>query len=51
MLTKELLKFRRSGGFKPVFINPAEPERQKLASELIGVYQGAFDSRMGRGEI
>ena len=51
MLTKELLKFRRSVGSKPVFINPAEPERQKLASELIGVYQGAFDSRMGRGEI
>lgn len=51
MLTRELLRFRRKGGFLPAFINPAEPKLMELAAELTEVYEGAAAARMRRAEL
>ncbi len=40
MLTKDLMKFRRSGEtVKPVFIAVDDPANLELASELLAVYR------------
>ena len=51
MLTKELLKFRRRGGFQPAFIDAADPALLRLAGELLEIYRGAREARMTRGEL
>jgi len=51
MLTRDLLRFRRKGGFLPAFIDPAEPKLLEFAAELLGVYGGAAESRMRRAEL
>ena len=51
MLTRDLLRFRRRGGFLPAFIDPAEPKLLEFASELLGVYGEAAEARMCRAEL
>lgn len=49
MLTRELLKFRRKGGFLPAFVDASDPALLRLAGELLEVYRGAREARMTRG--
>ena len=52
MLTKDLLKFRRSGkGIKPQFIDTKENSLLELAAELMQVYNVAAENQQRRGEI
>ncbi len=51
MLTRELLKFQRRKGIRPLFVDPADPERLSLAAELLAVYRGGAEARMRRGEL
>ncbi len=51
MLTRDLLRFRRKGGFLPAFINPAEPKLLEFTAELLSVYGEAAESRMRRAEL
>ena len=51
MLTRELLKFRRKGGFLPAFVDASDPALLRLAGELLEVYRGAREARMTRGEL
>ena len=50
MLTRELLRFQRRSGFRPAFVDPAEPKLIEFASELLAAYEGAVGSRMRRAE-
>lgn len=51
MLTRELLKFKNRNGFKPCFIDPADPERIAVAETLLNIYCSAAESAMSRGEL
>lgn len=51
MLTRELLKFKNRNGFKPNFIDPADPERIAVAETLLNIYHSAVESHMSRGEL
>lgn len=52
MLTKDLLKFRRSDkGIKPLFIDSEDKQLLTLAEELIQVYATAAEKQQRRGEI
>lgn len=50
MLTRELLRFQRRSGFRPAFVDPAEPKLVEFASELLAAYEGAVGSRMRRAK-
>ena len=51
MLTKELLRFQRRGGFKPQFADTASPALLDFAAELISLYADAAKQRMSREEL
>ena len=51
MLTRDLLRFRRRGGFLPAFLDPSEPKLLEFAAELLGIYGEAAEAHMRRAEL
>lgn len=50
MLTRDLLRFQRRNGFRPSFIDPANPELVAFASELLSSYENAVHLQIRRAE-
>ena len=51
MLTRELLRFQRKGGFKPAFVDVHSPALRELAESLISLYSDGVQQRMSREEL
>lgn len=51
MLTRELLRFQRKGGFKPAFVDVHSPALLELAESLISLYSDGVQQRVSREEL
>ncbi|MDR0933015.1 MAG: DUF790 family protein [Victivallales bacterium] len=51
MLTRDLLRFKRKKGFFPAFVDPADAELLKFASQIVSLYNQAVENKISRAEL